>query len=69
MRIVFHQDNRTYFEPWLSDVGIRGNLRYLQVTGLNCKPASEGLDTLVHASIVENFNFSQYLFAIFTDQS
>ena len=34
-------------------------------TGANCIPGSEGL---VHASIVENFNFPQYLFAIFTDQ-
>jgi hypothetical protein len=30
----------------------------LQVSGINCKPGSEGL---VHASIVENFNFSQSL--------
>ena len=38
----------------------------LHATGTNYKPGhAEGL---VHDSMVENFNFSQYLFAIFTDQ-
>jgi hypothetical protein len=34
-------------------------------------PASDckiGLEDLVHSSIVENLNFSQYVFVIFTDQ-
>jgi hypothetical protein len=35
------------------------------LTAETCIPGSEGL---VHASIVENLNIFQYLFAIFTDQ-
>ena len=46
-------------ESWVSDVAWDPRKpRYLQVTRANCKPGSEGL---VHASIVENINFAQYL--------
>ena len=37
----------------------------LHVTAANCKPGSYAL---VHASIVQNLNFPQHRFAMFTDQ-
>ena len=50
---------------WVSDVGICGNpvtYKWLELTA-KCKPGSEGP---ARAGKVEKFNFSQYLFAIFT---
>ena len=55
----YNNEKTMEHESWVSDVAWDPRKpRYLQVTRANCKPGSEGL---VHASIVENINFSQYL--------